>query len=356
MSNSDKEYDKNYPQYIEKIYTFDITSGQRPERVDVFLTRAILNATRTKVQKAIDDGNVKVNGLPIKASRKVLPGDMLECTIMKPPPLELVPENIPLDILYEDEFLAVVNKPGGMCTHPGFGNRYGTLVNALLFHFGVRESVPIEIDDEDEEEGVIYAGEGVRPGIVHRLDKDTSGLLVIAKNSATHAALASQFADRTTEREYNAIVWGIPKSPEGSVEGNIGRSQKDRKLFTVAHRGGKYAKTDYTMIDEFEYTSLLKFKLHTGRTHQIRVHAAHIKLPVFGDIFYGGDKVVYGGENLKFKRKAEKCLKLINRQMLHARTLGFHHPDIDEFMRFECPLPADFVEVMKILKEELSAE
>lgn len=228
---------KNYPDYIEKTYEFIIPAGQRPERVDVFLTEAIPNATRSKVQVAIDAGNVTINGKIHKSSRKIQPGDVVQCLVMKPPPMELLPENIPLDIVYEDEFLLVVNKPAGMVSHPGFGNRYGTLVNALLYHFGQRSAIPIETFDEDEtdtesdddgENDYVFNSDAIRPGIVHRLDKDTSGLLVIAKNSVIHAALAKQFFEHTTQREYNAIVWGVVKENEGRIESNIGRSPRER--------------------------------------------------------------------------------------------------------------------------------
>jgi 23S rRNA pseudouridine1911/1915/1917 synthase len=198
----------NYPRHIEQVFEIKVSKHKEPERIDSYLAGAIKNATRSKVRKAIDEGNVLINGNPAKASRKVQPNDEIKCTIMKAPPLELVPEKIPLEILYEDNYLLVVNKKAGMCVHPGFGNRYGTLVNALLHHFGISESLTIEQDDEDEDEagdGQIYASGDVRPGIVHRLDKDTSGILVVAKDEATHAALAAQFAERTSEREYRAI-------------------------------------------------------------------------------------------------------------------------------------------------------
>lgn len=350
---------KNYPDYIEKTYEFIIPAGQRPERVDVFLTEAIPNATRSKVQVAIDAGNVTINGKIHKSSRKIQPGDVVQCLVMKPPPMELLPENIPLDIAYEDEFLLVVNKPAGMVTHPGFGNRYGTLVNALLYHFGQRSAIPIETFDEDEtdtesdddgENDYIFNSDAIRPGIVHRLDKDTSGLLVIAKNSVIHAALAKQFFEHTTQREYNAIVWGVVKENEGRIESNIGRSPRDRKKFAVVEKDGKHAITDYSVIERHDFFTLIRFKLHTGRTHQIRVHAASLHHPLLGDTTYGGDVIAYGGiRNTTQKSLALRCLEVMNRQALHARTLGFTHPQTGERLEFEAELPADFKQIMAMV-------
>ncbi len=348
----------NYPEKIETKYVFEITRGQSPERVDVFLSQAVAGATRNRVQKAIDSGMVMINGSPVKASRKVQPLDKVEVTLMKPPPMELVPEDIALNIVYEDKYVLVVDKPAGMCVHPGFGNRYGTLVNALLYHFGVRENIQIEVDDTDEEEtseGEIFAGDDVRPGLVHRIDKDTSGLLLIAKDPVSHAFLAKQFADKTTEREYWAVVWGTFKESQGEIADNIGRSPKDRKIFTAMKRGGKTARTDYFVLENMNNTALVKFVLHTGRTHQIRVHAQSINRPIFGDQTYGGDTILYGGEKAKFRQLADKCLKIAQRQILHAKTLGFIHPETQEFMRFESALPQDFQEILALLDNKEKA-
>lgn len=341
---------ENYPDYIEHVLDFKVPLGQTPERIDLYISRNTQNATRTKVQKAIAEGNVTVNGKKSKASRKVQPGDKIICKIMKPPPIELVPEDITLDIVFEDDYLLVVNKPAGMCVHPGFGNRYGTLVNALLYHFGERESQKIEIEDEEdtENESSVFSSDTIRPGIVHRLDKDTSGILVIAKDQNIHAKLARQFAERTTSREYNALVWGNLEEDSGTIIGDIGRSSRDRKLFDVVKRGGKKAVTNFSVIERYEYLTLLSLKLQTGRTHQIRVHCKHINHPVFGDPSYGGDSVLYGGENKQFRQKAEKALSLIDRQMLHAKTLGFTHPVKKEYMEFGSELPADFREILNI--------
>ncbi len=347
--------DRNYPAYIQHTYEFAIPDGQKPERVDTFLARSIHNATRTRVQHAIDSGAVTINERPAKASRKIQPGDVIVCHVMKPPPLELVPENIPLDVLYEDAELLVVNKPAGMVTHPGFGNRYGTLVNALLYHMGVRDSQVIETDDEDDEgdEGMVFNSDAVRPGIVHRLDKDTSGILVVAKNPHAHAMLAKQFAQRTAKREYQAIVWGAAKNESGTIEGNLGRSQRDRKIFTVVAKGGKHAVTDYRTLERFDFLTLLSLSLRTGRTHQIRVHCAHIGHPLFADTAYGGSNVVYGnGTAAKHRQNVANLLELMPRQALHAKTLAFRHPTTGAWMEFDSELPEDFNTLLAAVRHE----
>ncbi len=374
--------DRNYPDRIEHTYTFTIAHGQTPQRVDAYLTEVIPNATRTKVQHAIESGAVLVNGQPTKGSRKVQPHDVIVVRVMKLPPLELIPENIPLDILYEDDTVLVVNKPAGMVTHPGFGNRYGTLVNAVLWHLGAREALPLntlhsshdvdnevddevdneEADNEDEpedglttlyeqhNEGALYASDAVRPGIVHRLDKDTSGILVVSKDANAHPRLAEQFAKRTAKREYWALVWGVVQDDAGTIEGDIGRSPRDRKLFAVVNKGGKHAVTDYEVVERFDYCTLLALRLRTGRTHQIRVHCAHRYHPLVGDPQYGGNAVVYGGHNPAFRRRAETCLHILQRQALHARMLGFRHPKSSAWMEFCSPLPDDMERVLALLR------
>ena len=353
----------NYPDYVEKEFNFKVAKGQSPERIDTYLTKYIYNATRNRVQQAIDEGKVTINGKAVKSSRKVQPNDDIVCKIMKAPPIALLPEDIALDIKYEDEYLLVVNKPPGMVTHPGFGHRYGTLVNAVLYHFGLRKPIEIELEEASEDEieesldegvteGEIFSSDSVRPGIVHRLDKDTSGLLVIAKNPVVHAKLSAQFAARTTEREYNAIVWGNVKEDEGTIIGDIGRSTRDRKLFAVVKKGGKHAQTDYTVIERYRFATLIRLKLHTGRTHQIRVHLHHINHTVFGDPAYGGDKNLYGGTP-DINKIAIKCLKMVDRQLLHARTLGFKHPVTNEFIKLESELPDDFNKVIEFIKSSI---
>ncbi len=348
------ESELNYhPDMVEKVLEFKIPSGQATERIDSFLTRSIQNATRSKVQKAIDENRLLINGkIETKASRKIKPFDLIICHILKSPPIELIPQNIPLEICYEDEYLLVVNKPAGMVTHPGVGNRYGTLVNALIYYMGMRDAIKIEYDDEDEEpnEGVIYASAEVRPGIVHRLDKDTSGLLIIAKSPEIHAKLQTQFNDRTISREYNTIAWGKVKEDTGTIIGDIGRSSMNRKKFAIVKKGGKHAITDFWVVQRYDFATLLKLKLRTGRTHQIRVHLSHNKYPVFGDTTYGGDKNLYSGSIPELKKLSNDALKIATRQMLHARKLTFIHPVSSEIIEVECDLPKDFKELMTLFE------
>ncbi|MES2766326.1 MAG: RluA family pseudouridine synthase [Bacteroidota bacterium] len=355
--------DRNYPQHVEYVTEFNIPAGQGPERVDTFLTHTMEGATRTKVREAIDEGRVLINGQPVKPSRKVQPGDHIVCTVLKPPPLQLIPEDIPLDVYYEDEHILVVNKPAGLVVHPGFGNRYGTLVNALLYHFGQREAIEVEtLDEEDAENSdtesdeeveinLDFKSDVIRPGIVHRLDKDTSGLLVVAKNSAAHAALAAQFKNRTVQREYNTIVWGVVKEQHQVIENQLGRSHRDRMLFQVLNRGGKTAKSEFTVLERYDFATLLKCKLHTGRTHQIRVHTAHIGHIVLGDERYAGRETAARGTASQFRKRAEEALRIMKRQALHARTLGFYHPVTQQWMEYTSPLPEDFEKVLKLLRE-----
>ena len=319
----------------EKKLRFDIPSGQKKERIDVYLSAHIENATRSKVQKLIEAKLVKVNGNFIKPSYKVLPNDVIEAVIpISPRPKETEPEDIPLNIVYEDEYLIVVNKPAGMVAHPAFSNYTGTLVNALLHH--------TKYLSELNEPG--------RPGIVHRLDKDTSGLLVVAKDDWTHAQLAKQFSKHTIEREYWAIVWGKFKQRKGEIDTFITRSKKDRKKFTASSSEGKHAVTLYEVLEEYEFASLLKINLKTGRTHQIRVHLSSINHPVFGDPTYGGREIVYGANLPKMVSRTKNLLDLMPRQALHAKTLGFIHPHKKEFMRFDSELPEDMLELIKNLK------
>ena len=314
---------------------FDIVvpAGQKKERLDVYLTSHVENATRTKVQEAIRNGEVVVNGRDVKASHAIIPGEVIHIELSKPEPPEVLPENIPLDIVYEDKYLLVVNKPAGMVTHPAYKNYSGTLVNALLYH-----------------SQTLSQPHPLRPGIVHRLDKDTSGLLVVAKDETTHQKLSRQFANKTTEREYRAIVWGVFKTPEGIIEAPLGRSKSDRKKVAVV-KEGKYAATEYEVMEQFPYLALLRLRLRTGRTHQIRVHLAHIHHPVFGDETYGGRKITAGGIDGKKKAEAANLLERISRQALHAKKLGFVHPMKKEFMRFDSELPEDMKRVLEFLEK-----
>lgn len=318
-----------------------IPAGQKKERVDVYLTSHIENATRSKVQEAIKNGEVFVNGKTVKVSYMLLPNDIVAVELRRPDPPKVEAENIPLEIVYEDDYLLVVNKPAGMVTHPAYKNYSGTLVNALLHHSEKLSAFHAEEDDEFEIS---------RPGIVHRLDKDTSGLLVVAKDETTHQQLAKQFAEKTSEREYQAIVWGTFKEKSGIIDAPLGRSKSDRKKVAVLTEG-KHAVTEYEILEEFAYLSFLRLKLHTGRTHQIRVHLAHIHHPVFGDDTYGGRERAAGSIEGKKKAEVKNLLEKIQRQALHAKKLGFIHPSTKKMMRFDSNLPDDMKEVLNFLQK-----
>lgn len=319
----------------EKRYRFEVPPGKKKERLDLYLANHIENATRTKVQKLIEANYVTVNGSIVKSSYQVQPLDIIEAVHpISPRPEDVEAEEIPLDIIYEDEYLIVVNKPPGMVAHPAYANYTGTLVNALLHHTKSLSNV----------------NEPGRPGIIHRIDKNTSGLLVVAKDDWTHAQIAKQFSRHTTEREYWAVAWGIFKPGEGEINKNIVRSKSDRKKFTTSETEGKSAITFYKVIEEFEFASLVKLNLKTGRTHQIRVHLSSINHPVFGDAAYGGTEIRYGLSLPKMKNRIQNLLKIMPRQALHAKTLGFYHPHKKEDMRFDSGLPEDFNELLGKLK------
>jgi 23S rRNA pseudouridine1911/1915/1917 synthase len=308
-------------------HRFEAGKGQSPLRVDKFLMNLVENATRNKIQQAAAAGNIYVNDVPVKSNHKVKANDVVRVLLSHPPYEYLLePENIPLDIVFEDDQLLVVNKPAGMVVHPGHGNYSGTLVNALAYHF---ENLPLNSSE--------------RPGLVHRIDKDTSGLLVIAKTEQAMAYLTKQFADKTSEREYVALVWGNIDEEEGTVEGHIGRHPKDRMQNTVYVDGseGKHAVTHYKVLERFGYVTLVSCKLETGRTHQIRVHMKHIGHTLFNDARYGGDLILKGTTFTKYKQFIDNCFKILPRQALHAKTLGFEHPVTKEFLRFEAPIPQD---------------
>ncbi len=323
----------NAPQHRQLHFT--IPPGKTKERIDKYLACHIQKATRSKVHQGIKAGFVTVNGKPVKPSYLVTPGDEIHVVIPKPPPSEARPEKIPLSILYEDEYLLVINKPAGMVVHPAYGNYTGTLVNALLYY----------------SKKLSTANTVERPGIVHRLDKDTSGLLVVAKDDATHAGLAKQFARKTVEREYWAVVWGLFKQKRGMVEASLGRSKSDRKKVTVV-TGGKSAVTEYEVMEEFDSLALVRLKLKTGRTHQIRVHLAHIHHPVFGDPTYGGRNASWAGSDRHRQAHMRNLLELIPRQALHAKTLGFIHPSTGTFLQFDSELPEDMQRLLQELKHK----
>lgn len=305
-------------------------------RLDKFLFDRLPHTSRNRIQVAARAGNVRVNGKAAKPSQKVKPGD--EISIVLPYPqreVELVPENIPLQILFEDEHLIVLDKPAGLVVHPGHGNWTGTLVNALLYHFGQLPAVP--------------GAEIPRPGLVHRLDKDTSGVMVVGKTEEALTHLARQFFERTSDRRYNALVWGDMPEQEGTIEGHIGRSAKDRTMQYVYEEGeqGKPAVTHWRVLERFRYVTLVECKLETGRTHQIRVHMQWKGHPLFNDATYGGDRILKGTTFTKYRQFVENCFVLLPRQALHARTLSFVHPATGRRMQFESPLPTDMQAVLE---------
>ncbi len=321
----------------ERKLNIKITEGKKKERLDLYLANNVERATRSKIQKLIKADLVKVNGKLEKANYLICPGDEIEITIpITPRPEDTEPEDIPLKIVYEDDHILIVNKPAGMVVHPSLGNYTGTLVNALLHYTNSLSEV----------------NEPGRPGIVHRIDKETSGLLVVAKDDWTHAQLAKQFAEHTIEREYHAVIWGVPKKREGEIVGNITRSKRDRKIFTVDDTEGKHAHTFYKVLEEFEFASLVSLKLKTGRTHQIRVHMAFINHPVFGDPTYGGRKIAYGMNLPKMKQRVNNLLEIMPRQALHAKTLGFYHPHLKRKIFVDSELPRDFYDLLDQLRKK----
>jgi 23S rRNA pseudouridine1911/1915/1917 synthase len=324
------------PELEDELYEhfrFEVPKGQLLLRIDKFLMNLIPNATRNKIQQAATNGDIYVNDAPVKSNYKVKPLDVVRILLSHPPFENRVdPENIPLDIVYEDDALLLINKPPGLVVHPGHGNYTGTLVNALAYHF---ENLPMN--------------SSARPGLVHRIDKDTSGLLVIAKTEAAMTHLAKQFEAKTSEREYIAIVWGNVKEDEGTIEGNIARHVKDRMQMAVFADPeiGKPAVTHYKVLERFGYVTMVSCILETGRTHQIRVHMKHIGHPLFNDARYGGDLILKGTTFTKYKQFIDNCFKILPRQALHAKTLGFVHPTTGEMMRFDTELPDDMKELIE---------
>ena len=311
-------------------FRFVADKGQSPLRVDKFLMNKVENATRNRIQKSAKEGNIFVNDNVVKSNYKVKAHDVITVRFEHPPyEMLLTPEDLPIDILYEDDALLVVNKAAGMVVHPGHGNYSGTLINALAFHF---DNLPNNSSD--------------RPGLVHRIDKDTTGLLVVAKTEEAMAHLSKQFFNKTTEREYVAIAWGTMQEEHGTIEGHIGRHPKNRLQNTVYLDQddldkGKPAVTHYKVLEHLGYVTLVSCKLETGRTHQIRVHMKHIGHTLFNDQRYGGNAILKGTTFSKYKQFVDNCFKVLPRQALHAKTLGFMHPTTNEFMRFEAPIPED---------------
>ena len=314
-------------------HRFEASKGQSALRVDKFLMNLIENTTRSKIQNAIETGAVLVNDAAVKSNYKVKAGDVVRVVLAHPTYEQLLkPENIALDIVYEDDQVLVVNKPAGMVVHPGHGNYSGTLVNALAFHF---ENLPMNSSE--------------RPGLVHRIDKDTTGLLVVAKTEHAMAYLSKQFAEKTSEREYVALVWGNIEEDEGTIEGNIDRHLVNRMQMAVFldEEKGKPAVTHYKVLERFGYVTLVSCKLETGRTHQIRVHMKHIGHTLFNDERYGGNLILKGTTFTKYKQFVDNCFKTLPRQALHAKTLGFEHPTTKEFMRFNTEIPQDLVDLIQ---------
>lgn len=322
--------DSDSPEVEQELYEhfrFVVDGGQSLLRIDKYLLNKLEGVSRTRIQNAADAGNILVNNQPIKPSYRVKPHDVVSIVLPHPPRIiELIPQDIPINIVYEDDDLLLVNKTPGLVVHPGYGNYTGTLMNALVYHF---QQLPKYTDD-------------MRPGLLHRIDKNTSGLLVIAKSERALNQLALQFFNHTIERLYYALVWGDFAEDEGTITGNLDRSLKDRKLRQVVPDGsrGKHAVTHYKVIERFGYVTLVQCKLETGRTHQIRVHMQYIGHPLFNDIEYGGDRIVKGTTHTKYKQYIENCFAICPRHALHAKTLGFKHPN-GKWMSFDSELPDD---------------
>ena len=314
---------------LHEHYSFSVQAGQEPLRIDKYLMNFVENATRTKIQAAAKDGSIRVNGQVVKSNYKVRPHDEIK-VLFEYPPTEnlLLPENIDLNIVFEDDDIVVVNKPAGMVVHPGHGNQTGTLINGLIYHF---DNLPNNSSN--------------RPGLVHRIDKDTSGLLVVAKNDNAMTKLSKQFANKTSKREYIALVWGNPKEEEGTINQIIGRNPKNRLQNIVFNDEdshlGKPAITHYKVLQRFGYVSLISCRLETGRTHQIRVHLKFIGHTLFNDERYGGNLILKGTTFTKYKQFVENCFKVLPRQALHAKSLGFIHPTSNKFMEFDSEFPED---------------
>ena len=319
--------------------TITVDPNQEQVRIDKFLMSRLEKVSRNRLQLAIKAGAVLVNDKQIKSNYKVRPNDNITVVLPKNPnsPDHIIPEDIPLDIVYEDDHLLVINKAAGLVVHPGTGNHSGTLVNALMYHFKSKDLPVMQGNSND------------RPGLVHRLDKDTTGLMVIAKTETAMTNLAKQFFDHSIERSYQALVWSGFEQESGRIEGHIGRHPTDRIKMHVFAEGeeGKHAVTHYKVIDDYYYVSLVECKLETGRTHQIRVHMNHVGHPVFNDDRYGGDRIRKGTVYSKYRRFVENCFELCPRQALHAKSLGFIHPETGDAMRFESELPEDMTAAIK---------
>ena len=325
---SDPDFTENGRDFWEH-YRYEVEKGQVLLRIDKYLVERIKGTSRNRIQNAAEAECIRVNGRPVKSNYRVHPGDIISVVMDRPRyENEIVAQDIPLNIVYEDADLLVVNKPAGMCVHPGHGNYDGTLVNALAWHF--KDNPDYDVTDP-------------RMGLVHRIDKDTSGLLVVAKTPNAKTSLGKQFFNKTTHRLYVAVVWGEMKQPDGTVEGNIGRSPRDRLLMCVFPEGdnGKPAVTHYHTLEKLSHVAVVQCRLETGRTHQIRVHMRHIGHPLFNDERYGGDKILRGNTSASYHQFIQNCFKICPRQALHAKTLGFVHPTTHQQMDFDSELPDD---------------
>jgi 23S rRNA pseudouridine1911/1915/1917 synthase len=331
------EFDSEQEELYEH-HRIIVDKGQQPLRIDKFLFNRLQNVSRNRIQNAAEAGSILVNGKSVKPSYKIKPLDLITIVLAHPPrEVELYPDDIPLNIVYEDDWLVIINKPQGMVVHPAYGNYRGTLVNAMVHHM-----YPELIDEP-------IKADSVRPGLVHRIDKNTSGLIVMAKTEIAMTHLAKQFFDRTINRKYCALVWGDFAEDSGTITVNVGRNLKDRKIMDVFPDGlhGKHAVTHYKVTERFGYVSLIECKLETGRTHQIRIHMKSIGHPVFSDESYGGDKILKGTVFTKYKQFVENCFELLPRQALHAFTLELRHPKDNKVMSFQAPIPEDMALVIE---------
>ena len=347
----DEVLDEQEDQELFEHYRVVVDKGQGLLRVDVFLTNRIENATRSKIQQAAENGNILVNEKPVKSNYKVKPNDVITVVFAHPPrEIELIPQNIPIDIVYEDDDLILINKNAGMVVHPGYGNYTGTLVNALVYHFQNLPNPKTRATVQDKTKTTTEKNvENQRPGLVHRLDKNTSGIMVVAKSEQAMTRLAKDFFDRNMDRKYIALVWGDFQEEEGTVIGNIGRHLKDRKkmdVFPPESELGKHAVTHYKVLERFGYVSLIECKLETGRTHQIRAHMQHIGHSLFNDETYGGDRILKGTTFAKYKQFVENCFALLPRHALHAKSLGFNHPVSGKYLHYDSELPEDMKTVI----------